>query len=50
MRRRGVFPERKKARFGMTNAESASGTAPLVVLDTKSLPMTVFMTSSSELP
>jgi len=34
----------------MTNAESATETAPLVVLDTKSLPMTVFMTSFSELP
>jgi len=50
MRRRGVSAERKKARFGMTNVASATETAPLVVLDTKSLPMTVFMTSSSELP
>ena len=37
-------------RFGMTNTDSTIKTAPLVVLDTKSLPMTAFMASSSEFP
>jgi hypothetical protein len=36
--------------LGTANAESATETALLVVRDTKSLPMTAFMPSSSELP
>jgi hypothetical protein len=38
------------ARSGTANAESATETALFVAPDTKSLPMTAFMTSSSEFP
>jgi len=50
MRRIRVAAERKTARFGTTNAESAAETPPLLVLETKSLCMTAFIASSSELP
>jgi hypothetical protein len=49
MRRRRVAAGRETARFGSRNTESVAETAPIVVLDTKSPPMTAFMTSSSEL-
>jgi hypothetical protein len=37
-------------RFARRDAEAATGTPSLVALDTKSLPMTVFIASSSESP
>src|SRR5882762_5300734 len=50
MRRTRVAAEWRTARFGTTNAGSATETPPLLLLDTKSLPMTAVMPSSSEFP
>jgi hypothetical protein len=48
MRRRRVAAEWETARFGTTNARSATETPSSVALDAKSLPMTTFMSSFSD--
>jgi hypothetical protein len=50
MRRSSVDAEWEIARFSMQNAELATKAPLQVALDTKSLPMTAFMASSSEFP
>jgi hypothetical protein len=50
MRRRRVDAGWEIAQFDTTNAESATEAPSQVALDTKSLPMTAFMASSSEFP